>query len=247
MLYENDTLRGYWANDNTKHFLVVLIYDALVTIRPSLVCEYLAIGSVIYCYCFIQDTHETQTFPLLTICEGCIYYLPFLLAIRPKRINLRTLAGGMFYRINSSGCWTVNDWSRLVGEKKGKIYYRAQYRWGFWMWRRWALKLVALVYTKYRPETGLDWDWARLRDKYFAGNEISPHYLYPVSVCCVIIQGRGKNKKRYICVGRSQQKSGETSLEPFGRAGTERYCPFLRSFSISLMEFSWSCLVFSFF
>ena len=112
-----------------------------------------------------------------------------------------------------------------------------------WMWRRWALKLVALVYTKYRPETGLDWDWARLRDKYFAGNEISPHYLYPVSVCCVIIQGRGKNKKRYICVGRSHQKSGETSLEPFGRAGTERYCPFLRSFSISLMEFSWSCLV----
>ena len=86
----------FLANDNTGHFLVVLIYDALVTIRPSLVCEYLAIGSVIYCYCFILDTHETQTFPLLTICEGCIYYLPFLLAIRPKRINLRTLGGGMF-------------------------------------------------------------------------------------------------------------------------------------------------------
>ena len=50
MLYENDILRrGYWANDNTKHFLVVLIYDGLVTIRPSLVCEYLTIGSVIYC------------------------------------------------------------------------------------------------------------------------------------------------------------------------------------------------------
>ena len=38
----------FLANDNTGHFLVVLIYDALVTIRPSLVCEYLAIGSVIY-------------------------------------------------------------------------------------------------------------------------------------------------------------------------------------------------------
>ena len=81
------------------------------------------------------------------------------------------------------------------------------------MWRRRAVIPVALVYTKYRLETGLDWVGARLRDKYFAGNEISPHYLYPVCVCCVIIPGRNKNRQRYICVGHSHQKSGETSLE----------------------------------
>ena len=96
-----------------------------------------------------------------------------------------------------------------------------------------------LVYTKYRG-----WEINILQ----VCNEISPHYLYPVCVCCVIITDPNKNRERYISVGRSHRKSGETNLEVIWQS-MDREIPSFSSICFHFLDgvfLIWSaCLLFT--